>query len=247
MEDEIQFDHVETSTGSLCASCRQGLPGFYFQTNGQMFCQPCSDALRRLLTGREGALGRLIKAAGLGICGGLGGAILYTAILAFAHINLSLITILIGWMTGKMVRKGSGGRGGAAYQLLAVLITYLMIGASLGASELVSASVEEDMSPLGAAFLIGFAAIAGPVLHGMSSLMGALITVFGLFEAWRLNAPLKLSITGPHPIASPAPAASTPSSLAPLPTSAEPSGPPSAAVSPEPASAPPLPPPPPNA
>jgi hypothetical protein len=44
--------------------------------------------------------------------------------------ELGIVAILVGFMVGKAVRKGSGNRGGAGYQVLAVLITYCCIAAN---------------------------------------------------------------------------------------------------------------------
>ncbi|NPC69887.1 hypothetical protein HPP05_09010 [Corallococcus exiguus] len=44
--------------------------------------------------------------------------------------TLGLLLILAGWMVGTAVFKGSEERGGLGYQVLAVLLTYLALGAA---------------------------------------------------------------------------------------------------------------------
>jgi hypothetical protein len=205
MENEIQFDQVERPAGaSTCANCRGALFGSYFQANGQVLCERCAENIRRFLTSSEGAFGRVVKAVVLGIVGGLGGAAVYTGVLAFLHIDAAIVTILIGWMVGKMVRKGSGGRGGLGFQILAVLITYVMIGLSSGASGLVAgeAHIEGAFQII---VVLVLSALAGPVYNATHSLLGIVIIGAGLLYAWRLNAPIRLNITGPHTIAAAVP------------------------------------------
>ncbi len=147
-----------------------------------------------------------MKAIGLGIGGGLAGGAVYTAVLALAQINAALITILIGWLVGKGVSKGCGGRGGVGYQILAVLITYLTIGLSVTLSEVLTSDVAHG-SILEAVFICIVGAFFGPVLMGMSSILGAVITFFGLLRSWQLNKAVQIQITGPHalaPVATPA-------------------------------------------
>jgi hypothetical protein len=73
---------------------------------------------------------RVLKAAAMGIGAGLLGAAIWYAIRVGAHLQIGLVAVLVGFMVGKSVRKGSGGRGGRGYQVMAVLITYGCIAAN---------------------------------------------------------------------------------------------------------------------
>ena len=64
-------------------------------------------------------------AAGIGV--GLAGTIVYWAILAATGYEFGLIAIVVGFAVGKAVHWGSRGRGGWAYQTLAIGLTYLAI------------------------------------------------------------------------------------------------------------------------
>ena len=55
------------------------------------------------------------------------GAGIYYAILAATGYEIGLVAILVGWLVGLAVQKGSNGVGGWAYQTLAVGLTYLAI------------------------------------------------------------------------------------------------------------------------
>ncbi|WP_131990122.1 hypothetical protein [Chthoniobacter flavus] len=201
MDTEIQFDRVERPiSATACTSCRGALLGSYFQANGQILCERCAEGIRKFFHSGEGAFGRVIKAIAFGIGGGLAGGAIYTTVLALVHINAALITILIGFWVGKMVRKGSGNRGGIGYQLLAVIITYGMIGLSIILSEMLTSSAANG-GLLNEIFLLLFGAIAGPVIAATHSPLGGLITFFGLMQAWKINKSVVVNITGPHALA----------------------------------------------
>jgi len=203
MDTEIQFDRVERPIGaSACTSCRSTLLGSYFQANGQDLCERCAEAIRKLFVSGGGGFLRFLKAAAFGIGGGLAGAAVYTAVLALTQINAALITILIGFLVGKMVRQGSENRGGVGYQIMAVLITYGMIGASIVLSEMFIGDDETHLGILGKIFMVAFGAVAGPVIAATHSLLGGVITIFGLMQAWKMNKAVVVNITGPHALAS---------------------------------------------
>src|SRR5262249_59140123 len=55
------------------------------------------------------------------------GAVIYYAFVRATGANWALIAIVVGFMVGGAVRKGTGNRGGRLYQLLAVFLTYSSI------------------------------------------------------------------------------------------------------------------------
>ena len=69
----------------------------------------------------------LIPAALFGGAAAVAGAVIYYAVLAIAKLEIGLVAILIGYMVGYAIRKGSGGRGGRRFQILAVLLTYTAV------------------------------------------------------------------------------------------------------------------------
>ena len=79
------------------------------------------------MVGTGSRLGRTAKALLMGSGAALLGALIHFSVLHFLQINAALVTILMGWLVGKAVRKGSGGRGGWRYQVMALLLTYLSI------------------------------------------------------------------------------------------------------------------------
>jgi hypothetical protein len=122
--DRAQFDGNASQPG--CAVCHTPLYGSYYEVNGHTVCEGCCYKLREAQpTGSRG--GRALRAIAGGVGAGLAGAILYWLILALTGYEFSLIAIVVGYGVGRAVRWGSGGRGGRAYQALAIALTYLAI------------------------------------------------------------------------------------------------------------------------
>src|SRR5262249_26107046 len=63
----------------------------------------------------------------------IAGFALYFGVLKVTGMEIGLISIVVGFMVGAAVRKGSEGRGGALYQVTAVFLTYLAIAVSYSA------------------------------------------------------------------------------------------------------------------
>lgn len=136
MPDNLQFDHAEPSSGASpssgtisCAVCKSLLPETYHVVNGHIVCDKCRrDA--EADWNRGGAAGRFGKALGLGILATIGCAVLWYAVLKFTNSQFGLLAILVGWVVGTAVMKGSNGRGGWRYQALAIFLTYTSIVSS---------------------------------------------------------------------------------------------------------------------
>jgi hypothetical protein len=63
---------------------------------------------------------------------------------------------------------------------------------------------EADNEPLPAPFfaaLVVVIAVAAPFLGGFENILGIIIIGIGLYEAWKLNRQIELTITGPHALA----------------------------------------------
>jgi hypothetical protein len=126
---DLQFDRAQfdgSGPERSCTTCKTPLVGAYYEVNGHMVCERCCFQLREG-TPAGSRLGRVARAAGAGAVAALGGALLYWAILAATGYEFGLIAIVVGFAVGKAVRWGSRGRGGWAYQTLAIVLTYLAI------------------------------------------------------------------------------------------------------------------------
>jgi hypothetical protein len=126
---DLQFDRAQfdgSGPERSCTTCKTPLVGAYYEVNGHLVCERCCFQLREG-TPAGSRLGRVARAAGAGAVAALGGALIYWAILAATGYEFGLIAIVVGFAVGKAVRWGSRGRGGWAYQTLAIALTYLAI------------------------------------------------------------------------------------------------------------------------
>ena len=69
----------------------------------------------------------LVRAGVFGLAAGIAGAAIYFAVIAFAHLEIGIVAILIGYMVGYAIRKGAHGRGGLRFQIMAIALTYLSV------------------------------------------------------------------------------------------------------------------------
>lgn len=126
---DVQFERAEfddASAQTACAECNAPLAGFYYDVNGQTVCERCRYAIESRFNSGSGA-GRFARAVGLGLLAAAIGSALYYGIGALTGYEFGLIAIVVGLMVGAAVRRGSNGRGGWAYQTLAMALTYLAI------------------------------------------------------------------------------------------------------------------------
>ena len=198
--DALQFDTAEPSVPQFaslsCAVCSQPLRDSYHEVNGKTVCAGCRAGL-------EAARGSFPRAILLGAGAGFAGWAIYFAILKITSFELALIAILVGYMVGKAVNAASGGRGGRAYQILAVVITWVACTSAylpLLAAEMNSAEAS------GAAVWIvaeGLALVL-PFLSITQSPIGLVILGVGVWQAWTLNRRVTLQFSGPHAVAVPA-------------------------------------------
>ena len=128
--EPLQFDRIESAgevpEGLACQACSTPLHDHYFEVNGLTVCERCRYSVEESFAARGGP-GAFLKATLFGLGGGLLGAAVYYAVLVLLNLELSLLSILVGWLAGTGVAKGSGRKGGWVYQTLAVGITYFCI------------------------------------------------------------------------------------------------------------------------
>jgi hypothetical protein len=133
--DDLQFTTAESgeqasgaAVSRCCLVCQQPIVSTYYALGDNLVCPECHAHATAPPAGSR--MARLLKASLLGLGAGLVGATIWFAVRRVAHIEVGLIAILVGFMVGKAVRRGSGGQGGRAYQVLAVIITYCCISAN---------------------------------------------------------------------------------------------------------------------
>jgi hypothetical protein len=201
----LQFDKAEFASNeaaaAVCAGCQTPIAGDYYDVNGRTLCPACKAQVEQVLGGRPGAAG-FLKALGGGVLGGLTGALIYYAVRAVSGYEIGIIAIAVGWLAGKGVNWGSGWRGGALYQTLAMVLTYVAIVSTYVPAVLEGLRQSADApNPLdhGIIGLIFFALfmLALPFLAGLENVIGIIIIAIGLYEAWRINKRVAVAITGP--------------------------------------------------
>jgi hypothetical protein len=129
--DPLQFDVAESSAtetpqrgNTTCKACSRPIVSSYYQINGAIVCASCRGALEN----PPGTpMRRALRATAFGALAALGGSLLYFAVAAITGREFGLVAIVVGYMVGMAVRKGSRGRGGWPYQTLAIGLTYLAI------------------------------------------------------------------------------------------------------------------------
>jgi hypothetical protein len=129
----LQFDRADfgdqAAKSLTCANCASPIASAYFEARGQIICEACRSRLEAFLAVRPGLRG-FIKALAAGAGAGVVGCLIYYAVLVLSGYEFGLIAILVGYMVGRAVRWGSGNRGGAAFQALAIALTYITIVSS---------------------------------------------------------------------------------------------------------------------
>jgi hypothetical protein len=134
--EDLQFhkaEYASEAATTTCVACGRPIDSIYFEANGQIVCEPCRDSIRSAVAAGS-APARFLRASILGVVAGIAGFAIYYAVMKFAHMEIGLISILVGFMVGSAVRTGSRNKGGAVYQLLAVFLSYTAIGASYSAA-----------------------------------------------------------------------------------------------------------------
>jgi hypothetical protein len=118
---------LDAPAGSTCRNCGRTLLEEYFDVNGAPVCASCRDLLEQYGQPIRGVIA-MARPALFGLGAAVAGAILYYGVIAITNMEIGLVAIAIGFMVGYAVRKGTGGRGGRAFQIMALVLTYWSVG-----------------------------------------------------------------------------------------------------------------------
>ena len=220
--DDLQFERAEfgAAPAKTCTGCHQPLAGDYYDVNGQPFCPACRTSLVQAHGAPPGAAA-FGRALAVGIGAAAIGSTFYYLVDRLTGYQLGLVAIAVGFLVGRGVRWGTGGRGGVLYQVMAVALTYAAISFSFLPYVLEhNQSLRVTDLPLLIPFIVAL-----PIQLGIGSPFLLVIFGIGLWEAWKFTAPVKLSITGPFQASPPPPPAATPG-LPPVPSAPLPPLPP---------------------
>jgi hypothetical protein len=133
MAGNLQFDRAELAaglTGTLaCKACGSLLSGTYYVVNGNIVCERCRQSIEADWN-RGGAAGRFGKALVLGVLAMIACSIVWYLVLKATDSQWGILAVVVGFVIGGAVRKGSNNRGGWRYQTLAIFLTYTAIVSS---------------------------------------------------------------------------------------------------------------------
>jgi hypothetical protein len=224
--DHLQFDRVEapapqgvgepipaTSAApsaiapppgvTVCAACRAPITDAYFEANGKVVCPRCRDAVLASRA-RGNAAGRFGKAVIYGAGAAVAGAAVWYVVARFRGTQAALVTILMGWLVGRGVLRGSNNRGGVPYQLLAVLLTYLSVALAVVPDVIQEYRADPSIVPgplVTVVIVLTVIVLVAPVKMSMGSVLSAIIIAIGLWQAWKVNRPRRLTFNGPYRLA----------------------------------------------
>lgn len=128
MPDNLQFERAEQTGTMSCSVCKSSLPDQYHVVNGHVVCDRCRRAAEEEWV--QGGAGRLGKAIGLGVLATIACSLAWYLVLKMTGSEFGILAIVVGFVVGGAVRKGSNGRGGWRYQALAIFLTYTAIVSS---------------------------------------------------------------------------------------------------------------------
>ncbi|MEO5923626.1 MAG: hypothetical protein ABIR70_07345 [Bryobacteraceae bacterium] len=217
MADSPQFQKAEYAEGGpQCVGCKAAISGEYFRlSNGRTVCPACAANVQAVLKSPSHAAfvrgilyGSLTAAA---CCVG------YATVLMLTGFEIGLVSILVGYLVGTAVRKGSQGFGGRRCQIAAVALTYLAItfsyipvGIQQYNAQLKGESKDKAVKQAGppltagsfgmAVVVLTGLAIASPFLqltNGIGGLLGIFIIFLGLQRAWAITGRADLAVHGP--------------------------------------------------
>lgn len=112
-----------------CSACNESIQDAYHLVDGKVMCERCRNEAEAALQGGSAMMG-FLRAAGLGLLASVVSAAVWYGVTKATGYQFGLIAIAVGLLVGFAVRFGSYNRGGWAYQLLAVFLTYLAIAGS---------------------------------------------------------------------------------------------------------------------
>jgi hypothetical protein len=125
------FDRAEyslapaTTAPDHCTRCQQSIAASYYRINGDLACESCAQqATPAQLAHSHAAYSRAIL---YGIGAAIVGMIVYALFEIVTGIVIGYVAIGVGYLVGKAMKLGSGGRGGRRYQIVAALLTYVAV------------------------------------------------------------------------------------------------------------------------
>jgi hypothetical protein len=126
--ESLDFERADRASGAAraCAQCATPITDRYFTLGSHVLCESCHFAFQNARAPGNAA-SRFLGAAALGTAAAAIGCALWLVVTELTGYEIGLIAIAVGYIVGMAVHVGSRRVGGAAYQLLAVFLTYSAI------------------------------------------------------------------------------------------------------------------------
>ncbi len=221
-DEQLQFEIAEPVAGTagnapaqICAICKRPITATYFALKHIVLCPACCKLAQAPPAGSKS--NRFLKALLFGIGAAILGTIIWFAVREVAHVQVGLVAVAVGFLIGKAVHRGSGGRGGRGYQIMALVLTYCCIAGNYLPDVLkgladashkahpAAVATSKHHTPVQLAVatvelvvILVAITLAAPILIGFSNPISLFIQGIALWEAWKFNKPRVLPITGPY-------------------------------------------------
>ena len=195
--DSLDFERADRTAGA-CAQCAAPITDRYYTLGSHLLCESCHLAFQNAKAPGNAA-SRFFGAAALGAVAAAIGCALWMVVTELTGYEIGLIAIAVGYIVGIAVHVGARRVGGPVYQLLAVFLTYTAIVMTYVPMILNQLMASGDSG--GSAVLAWYTAVplayAVPFLMGFENIIGILIIGFALWQAFRMNARVKIELQGP--------------------------------------------------
>ena len=124
----------------------------------------------------------------MGLAAALAGAALWFGARRLTGVEVSVGALVVGYLVGWAVRKGSHGQGGARYQVLALFLTYtgFALNYALDIVPLVLKTAAQHGKVTAWAMGMGLSYMT-PIVGATKNLLALFIQIYALYMAWRLT------------------------------------------------------------
>jgi hypothetical protein len=121
-------EYARKPGAEVCQSCGVAIPDRYYRVNGALSCPACAEQAQSRMPKDSHAA--FVRGLLYGIGGAILGLILYAGFGIITGLVLGYVSLAVGWIVGKSIKKGSNGIGGVRYQVAAVILTYAAVSLS---------------------------------------------------------------------------------------------------------------------
>ena len=126
--EPLSFETSAAPGAAACSKCGTVLRGSYHMIGQSMACATCRYAAQSKQEG--GASNGVMRAIGYGLGVAAVGALVDYVLAKMTGYDMPIFVILVAYAAGLAVRKASGGAGGRKFQVIAMVMAYIAMGAA---------------------------------------------------------------------------------------------------------------------